>query len=400
MRRFWLLTYASAISKIGNRFLYVAVPWAILQKTSSPFMAMLSLGIQSAPYVVSPLLGGIVDKYDRRQLFVRSEIAQGASVALIPWLLAANMLPLVFVALIVLGLGSVISTLTSDYGLIPALVAKEQIDWAYSRYSSVIEGSRFVGPAIAGFVIAALGSSWALWIDALTFLCTALAGLFIPATARVAETRGMRVLLKEGVAAFARYRSIQRLTGALTIYNLGVGSLFALMVAVAQKDWAWDVQVIGSALSFGAAASMVGANLTMRIYGDKPIERRIGLWLAICAVGSLPLIVGSPWAALAGYYIICFGEGGMNVTTMTYRQKIIDPAFAGRVNAIVRMFISTAVSISAIILGWLGSLDHALLQFLPICAGTAMAWMAWRHWSAAEVQAAPADGQLAAPENG
>ncbi|MFG2294923.1 MFS transporter [Streptomyces sp. NPDC048603] len=377
MRAFWLLTGASAVSTVGNTFLYIAIPWALLESTDSSLLAVLSVAAQTAPYLAAPFLGTFIDRYDRRALFAAGELIQGASVALVPLLLAYQQVAAVFVALFVLGLANVVSDVAGDYGLIPALVPRERLDQASSQFTSILLVARFVGPALAGFTIAGIGTTWALEIDAATFVLTALTVVFMPKAEPQAVTASLSAMLKEGIAYFRARPDLRRLTFAVALYNLGAGALEPTLLTVGGDHWDWSPTALGAAVSCGAVAAALGAWLSPRALSGDNRHRQIALWLAVAAVGSLGLLVSAPLAVVAGFCVLCFGEGGVNAATMAYRQQEIPDELSGRVNAVIRTFITGAVPVSALMLGLTVNLTGSLQVFFPVSAAALLAVAVW-----------------------
>jgi MFS family permease len=365
MRSFWLLTGATSVSMAGNTFLYIAVPWALLESTNSSLLAVLSLAAQAAPYLAGPFLGAFIDRYDRRWTFAIGELVQCASVALIPLLLAVGAVPAVFAALFVMGLAKVVSDVVADYGIIPTLVPPDRLDKASGWFNSCQLVARFAGPALAGLVIAAVGPGWALEIDAVTFLLTFLTAFFMPHQERADSSSSITSMLRAGVAYFRSRPDLVRLTCAVALYTLGA------------EHWNWSSAAMGVAVSCGAVAAALGAWLSPHALAGRSRHRRIAAWLAIAAAGSLVLLVGTPIVVVAGFCLLCLGEGGGNAATMAYRQAEIPRALAGRVNAIIRTVVIGAVPVSALLLGLVVNLTGSAVIFLPVAATAVASVAVW-----------------------
>jgi MFS family permease len=379
MRSFWLLTGATAVSTAGNTFLYLAVPWALVNSTGSSLLAVLSLAAQTAPYLAAPFLGAFIDRYYHRFLFAACELIQGACVALIPLLLAIHNIGMVFVALCVMGLAKVVSDVAGDYGLIPALVPRERLDQASSWFNSVQLTARFAGPAVAGLTISAVGPGWALEIDAATFLFTALTVFFLPKVGkRRKDGTSLTALLREGVAYFRSRPDLKRLTMAVALYNLGAGALEVTLLTVGADQWTWSATALGVAVACGAVAAALGSWLSPTVLaGDARRHHRISMWLGVAALGSLGLLFSAPLAVVLGFCVLCFGEGGVNATTMAYRQHEIPSELSGRVNAVIRMFMTGAVPVSALLLGLTANLSGSLQVFFPVTVTALLAASLW-----------------------
>ncbi|MFJ1706983.1 MFS transporter [Kitasatospora sp. NPDC088346] len=377
MKSFWLLTGATAVSTAGNTFLYLAVPWALVESTHSTLPAVLSLAAQTVPYLAAPFLGAAIDRYDRRLLFAAGEVVQGVCVALIPLLLAVHAVAAVFPVLFVMGLAKVVSDVAGDYGLLPALVPRERLDQASGWFNSAQLTARFAGPALAGAVIAGVGPGPALEIDAATFLLTALTVLFMPAPEPAGPRTALGAMLREGAAYFRSRPDLQRLTLAVALYNLGAGALEPTLLTVGATQWHWSSSALGAAVSCGAVAAAAGAWLSPKVPAPGRRHHRIAFWLAVAALGSLVLLVSAPLAVVAGFCVLCLGEGGVNATTMAYRQREIPRELAGRVNAVIRTFMTGAVPVSALLLGLTANLTGSVRIFLPVTATALLGALVW-----------------------
>lgn len=377
LRKFWLLTSAASVSELGNTFLYLAMPWTILAATGSPVLAALSLGVQYLPFVISPALGTLIDGYERRRVFFLSELLQGVLVATIPLLLMAGQIELILFVLLIAGCGTVVSNLTSDFSLLPMLVPADRVTEAYSKYAATTELARCAGPAVAGFVLAAFGGYWALWIDAATFLLTALVATALPKGEKPTVERGFWRMQVEGFRAFRRLPGIPRLTAALSLHNLGAGAVPTVMLLLVAGTWGWSSGWAGIVIAAGAGGSAIGAWLAGKVWLDRSPERRIGLWFTVCALACTALLL--PWPALvvAGFCALMAGEGGMNVTTNEYRFRAIPDEVAGRTNAVMRAPILGAAALSSVLLGWSVSLPDHVLRFAPALLTSALAAVLW-----------------------
>lgn len=377
MRRFWALTAAAAVSKLGNTFLNLAAPWAVLEHTHSAVLAALSLGVQYLPYIFSIPVGALIDRFDRRLVYSGSEILQGLAVAACPPLLASGHILLVLPLLLLVGCGSVVSSITSDFSLVPSVSPPDRLAQAYSHYTIALSLGRCLGPALAGTVTAVVGVSGALWIDAATFLATAGVALSLPRQTGRPATRGFGRMLAEGFATFRRLPGVPHLTAALAFYNLGAGAIPTILVVLAKNEWHWSAYAAGLVLTAGAAGNALGAWLGPRRPAGLPLERRIGRWLTLASVAGLVLLLPGAVPALAGFVFLMIAEGAINVSTNELRATLIPAELVGRVNAIMRTAIITAGALSAFVLGGTVSLNPSALHLAPIFAGAALSVAAW-----------------------
>jgi len=378
MTQFWILTLASATSKMGNTFLRLAVPIVIFQSTGSPTAAIATVAIENLPNLAGPWLGALVDRFPRRTVFAVSELSQAAVVAILPILLHNSWIVAIYGCLLLLGTGSVISNLTSEFSLIPSLANPGRVGRAYAQYNFAVESARFIGPFIGGVLMVAVTVDFALWVDAATFVLTATVvwQLRVGLEALVPEL-GLIASFKAGWSHFVKLPEIRRLTVSLTVYNLGVGAIATVLIAIGASTWSWSPVVTGFVISAGAIASAVGSALGDRLATAWSWRRRIGFWMAISAASSLLLIPASPILAATAFVLMSFAAGPMNVATMALRHEQIDPAYIGRVNAIVRAFIMGAIPVSALLLGATSAAALHILIFAPVVIGSVLAVVSW-----------------------
>ncbi|MFG2434642.1 MFS transporter [Streptomyces sp. NPDC048508] len=95
------------------------------------------------------------------------------------------------------------------------------------------------------------------------------------------------------------------------------------------------------------------------------------------ALGAIGLLMPAPLAMVASFAVLSFGEGGVNATTIAYRQREIPSEFAGRVNTIIRTFVTGAIPISALALGATASHAGTGWTFAPATAACLAAVTLW-----------------------
>ncbi|HEX6817431.1 MAG TPA: MFS transporter, partial [Ktedonobacterales bacterium] len=184
---------ANAVSQTGDMLTFLAVPWFVLQTTGSIAQTGITTFFTFASVGLSALFGGaFIDRLGFQRASVVSDLASMLGVALIPLLYATVGLP--FWALLVLVfLAGLLTTpgQTARYALVPDLaqLAHARIERVTAARDSVTRLSRFVGAPLAGVLIAIIGTSNLLWIDAATFAVSALViGLAVPVQMPVRST--------------------------------------------------------------------------------------------------------------------------------------------------------------------------------------------------------------------
>jgi MFS family permease len=279
------LLAANAVSMSGNVAALVAIPWFVLQTTGSAARTGVIAAAGLVPVVISGLMGGaLVDRLGYRRTSVLADLASSGAVAAIPLLHLT--LGLEFWQLVVLVfLGGLLDApgVTARSSLLPDVAA--QAGWSLERASgtaaAVERASRLAGAPLAGVLIAIVGATSVLWIDAASFLVSAsLIAIGIPRAAgsvtRGDPTTDYLAELHEGFRFLRADRTLFALVAVLTLTNmLDAVSMVAMPV--------YAEQVYGSALSLGLMTAVVGAGsvigaLVFSAIGERASRRRIFTW--------------------------------------------------------------------------------------------------------------------------
>ncbi|MDP9266319.1 MAG: MFS transporter, partial [Chloroflexota bacterium] len=170
---------ADAISMAGNAAALVAIPWYVLQTTGSPSKTGITAAAAIVPVIISGVVGGAyVDRLGYRRASIVADLASFAAVAAIPLLHATVGLAFWQLVLLVF-LGALLDApgVTARASMLPDIAAPA--GWSLERVSgaaaAVNRASRLAGAPVAGLLIAFVGPTNVLWIDAATFVFSAAA---------------------------------------------------------------------------------------------------------------------------------------------------------------------------------------------------------------------------------
>lgn len=375
--RYWTLNVSSFVSTVGNSFLYVAMPLALLQTTGSTGLAIMSLAAQTAPYLLSPLLGPFLDRYQQRFCFLAGELLQAvAVVACIPLLQGGNVIS-VYAALTLFGLGRAASDISSNYGLLPLLVKQGALERATAVFSALQLVARFIGPGLAGIVVEAAGYAWALTIDGVSFGITCFVAFLMPASRRSSGSESVVRLFAEGFRYFSRHRRLVWFTISVSLYNFGAGALEPSLISLGKGAWGWTAGAIGSAVGFGALFAAVGAWLSPRVFQNSNLTKVIGHWYTLSCLGALFLITPNPYIVLLAFAMLSLGEGGVNAATVAYRQQNVPAEVSGRVNSIIRAFVTGAIPLASLMMGYSLGQNVSEIGLWPAPLAAVIGRLAW-----------------------
>jgi MFS family permease len=252
---------AEVVSSIGSSMTVLALPWFVLVATGSATKLGLVLGIGSIPFVTLPLpAGALIARIGARQTMVIADAARLPLLTAIPALysLGALSFPLL-VVLVALTNVFLAAHMPAQRLILPEVVGDEES--VVARVNAYLDGAQtaapLVGPALAGVLIAALGASNVLYVDAATFGVAAIAvGLFVPRRKPVTETE------ERGLLTGVRYVLRSRLLVALCITMLTMEFFFTLWMTTlpvfAYSDYDRNSRIAGVFYAAMGAGALLG----------------------------------------------------------------------------------------------------------------------------------------------
>ncbi|HEY6962166.1 MAG TPA: MFS transporter [Gaiellaceae bacterium] len=260
------LTTAELVSQLGSQLSALALPWFVLATTHSSTRMGLVFAIELVPFVLFGLhAGSVVDRLGPRTTMLLSDLGRAPLIALIPFLKEVGGLSFAII-LVVAFLHGLLSTayFTCQRTAIPAIVGNDE--QRIARANSLVEGATnvtsFAGPALAGILIAAVGATNVMWIDAASYLVSvALIGLFVRVVREVHESdepSGIRA----GLAYIARDRFVRRAILSPLLFGAAFPLVFASFPVVAFTDYHRNPRVAGLLFAAYGGGSVVGSVAT------------------------------------------------------------------------------------------------------------------------------------------
>ncbi len=341
-RYFRLLWMGNSVSWLGDQFYLVALPWLILQLTGSAVALGTVMMAAAIPRAALMLIGGVAtDRVSGRRIMIVTAWLRTLLVAALAALVWTSSLRLwnLYVLAFLFGVADAFYAPASQT-LLPSLLKPEQLPAANSVSQSTLQIATLVGPAPAALVVKALGSAWAFFIDAVSFLFIIGALWKLPdPPARLprAARPSMWTSVQEGlgyVASDVALRSL--LTVAAMINFCTVGPMSVGLAWIAKQRF-------GTPLAFGLLTSAVagGTLAGMMLAGLRKQRRRGRLLLVVsAAVGSSVAVVGIVhrlWIMAALLFAMAATAGFLNIQLVSWIQQRVDRAVLGRVMSVLML---------------------------------------------------------------
>jgi MFS family permease len=369
----YALYVADAISLGGNAVAQLAIPWFVLTTTGSPTYTALAVFFTFLPIVLAGFLGGVVvDRLGFRKTSIAADLASSAAVAAIPLLYATvgvdlwQLMALVFLGALLDAPGS-----TARAALLPDLAegAGMRLERASGIRSGIQQGAQLVGAPLGGVLIATLGATNALWVNAGSFLVSAaLVGVFVAAPAKDDATGGGGFLgeLRDGLRFVWDQRLLRALVLTVLVTNLLDAPLPVVMAVFAEAEYGSAAELGlmygvfgGTALVGSLAYGWIGHRLPRRrtflvCFATIPV-----MYLVLATLPSLPV-------ALLALAFVGLAAGPLNPLIFTVTAEIVPSELRGRVFGAVRAGAWAAIPLGILVGGALVETIGVSATFLAI----------------------------------
>ena len=370
---------------LGNELALVAIPLFVLHTTGSAAKTGLAMGGTALALALAFFIGPLVDRLGFKRTSILADILSGATVAAIPLLYLTIGLPFWgLVALVFLGALFDTPGITARNSFIPDLarLADTPVERANGARGATHNAATLVGPALGAGLVAAVGSSVVLLLDAVTFVVSAiLVAAFIPlAGARSGASDGGSEDSAETGGGYTRelvegLRFVRRdgLVFAIVLTVAAVNFLVAPLAAVILPVYA--TRVLDSTLALGLMLSGFGAgalagSLLYGAFGHR-LPRRATFIGSLFLLG-LPLWIvaatESLIVAVVAFVVVGLAFGPGNPLIFTVAQERAPRELCGRVFGTVTAIGAIAAPLGMVLSGQLVELAGVKVTLLGITA--------------------------------
>lgn len=356
VRNYRLWFAGALVSNTGAWMQRIAQDWLVLtQLTDEDATAVgITVALNFAPQLLLlPLTGVVADRFDRRTILFITQISMAALGLGLGILTLTGVVELwmVFVFAGLLGLVSAFDAPVRQ-AFVSELVPPANLTNAVSLNSAAFNGARLVGPAVAGLLVAAVGSGWVFVINAASFVGVLAALALLRTSEFQVFTRPKRTnALREGIRYVRRRPDIVLVL--VMVFLMGTfGFNFSVFLAtMARIEYDQDASVFGILSSVLAIGSLAGALLAAR--RERPRLRTI----ALAAVGFGLTLGGAAVAPnIYAFGAVLVLTGFCALTMMTtanaYVQTTTRPSMRGRVMALYLAIFLGGTPLGAPVVGY------------------------------------------------
>jgi MFS family permease len=286
------LLVAEVVSSLGSQMTFLALPWFVLVTTGSAAKMGIVLAVELLPVALLGIPSGtLVARIGARQTMLIGDAARFPIMAAIPLLHSAGLLsfPVLLVAVFLIGC-FLAPYFASQRLILPELVGEDER--VVAQANAIVEGAQrttaLLGPALAGVLIAAIGATNVLYIDACTFLFAALTiALFVPRRPPLPQTAESGGVFA-GLRFLARDPLLRPLSVTALFLNMFGQMLAASLPVLAYEQYGGSSRIAGLFFAAFGAGAVLGSVLAVKLV---PRYDPIRLGAAALVALTLPLFL-------------------------------------------------------------------------------------------------------------
>lgn len=384
-RNFRLLWIGEGVSLLGDQFYLIAMPWLVLQLTGSALAMGTVLALAGIPRALFMLVGGaLTDRFSPRSVMLASNLIRMILVGLLAVLVLDGEVALwmLYAFALLFGLGDAFFY-PAQTAIVPKLVKNQGLQSANALMQGTMQVSLFAGPALAGAIIALLGSAQApdispvnnlgiglaFGFDALTFLISALTLRLMRVPSSVgsnqlqSDENSLIASIREGLSVVWNDAALRAFFVMIALANLLVNGPISVGIPVlADTRFPEGAAAFGILMSAFGGGSLLGTLLAGAL--PRPPARSMGVVLGVIWSGlglgilALGLIASTPLAALVTG-LMGVADGYVVILFITWLQRRTPEALLGRMMSLLMFASAGLLPLSNLLTGALINLNVA-----------------------------------------
>ena len=381
-RNFQLFFFGQGISVIGNWMTKLATSWLVYRLTHSVLLlGVVSFAGQFVSFALGPFAGVWVERLNRRKLLVWTQAAAAIQSLGLAALTLAHVITLWEIILLTAmqGLINSLDMPGRQSFLVQMVDDRADLSNAIAINSSMANGARLVGPAIAGLVIAAFGEGWCFLIDGLSYLPVIASLLAMRLQFRPAQLIKTTMLqqMREGwdfVRNFPPIRTILLLFSVVSLMGYPYSTLLPIFAGQVLHGGPHTLGWLTAASGVGALTS--GISLTLR---KSPAKLTYMIAIAASLFGVSLILFGLSrwiWLSIPLMFFVGFGMLQSVSASNTVIQTLVPEDKRGRVMGYYTMAFVGSAPFGSLLSGslahWIGAPVTVMLTGSCVLVGAVL----------------------------
>ncbi|HEV2272841.1 MAG TPA: MFS transporter [Acidobacteriaceae bacterium] len=382
-RNFRLFVAGQSVSLIGTWMTRVATSWLVYRLTGSALLlGVVGFAGQIPTFLLAPFAGVWVDRLDRRQVLVWTQVLAAVQSLVLAALTLSRRVTIheILVLSAFQGLINAFDMPGRQAFLVQMVKDREHLGNAIAINSSMVNVARLVGPSLAGLVIAGFGEGYCFLVDGISYFAV-IASLLVMQVggSPVRHSAAMMEQLKEGwtyVSGFVPVRTILLLFALVSLTGMPYTVLMPIFASQVLHGGPHTLGFLMGASGVGALVSAMSLAARKSVLG---LGRMIPISSAIFGLGLISLgLSTSFWLSITLMLVTGFGMMQGMASSNTIIQTVVPEDKRGRVMSYYTMAFVGMAPFGSLLAGtmahWLGAPRTVMITGSIVIAGSA--WFA------------------------
>jgi MFS family permease len=358
-RNYKLYFSGQSISLIGTWMTRIATSWLVYRLTGSAAMlGFVSFAGQIPSFLIAPFAGVLIDRMDRRTVLLCTQTLAAVQSLALAWLTLTGRItiPELLWLSVLQGIINAFDMPGRQAALVLMVDDKSQLQSAIALNSSMVNGARLIGPAIAGVIIAGFGEGWCFAIDGFSYFAVIVSLLMMHLRPGVARRAAVSMVdqLKEGWAYVSGFRPVRTILLLFALISLMGIPYIVLLPMFAKNVLGGGAHTLGFLSAASGVGALIGAIFLALRRSVKGLVRLIQVSAAAFGVGLLLLGASHTlWLSLLVMPIVGFGMMQGIAASNTVIQTIVPEDKRARVMSYYTMAFMGMAPFGSLLAGWM-----------------------------------------------
>jgi len=374
-RNYRLFFVGQSVSLTGTWMQQVALGWLVYRLTGSVLLlGVVGFASQIPSLFLGPIAGALADRHDRRSLLIATQACALFQAGALAFLVLRGEVEVVHIVALsgVLGVVNAFDMPIRHAFVADLIERKEDFGNAIALNSFMFNGTRLIGPTLAGLIVAAAGEGICFLINSLSYLAV-IVSLVLMTTRKTRIGRRSHVLqeLKEGFVYTFRSPPIRAVIALIAVFSL-VGMPYGVLMPVFARDilggGAHTLGFLTSAVGLGALGGAVFLASRPSLRG---IGRTIARMAALFGLGIIAFSLSrSLWLSLSLLLVTGFGAMVLLAAGNTVVQTLVEDDKRGRVMSLYTSAFMGMIPFGCLLAGFFAQrigADRAMLIGGSVC---------------------------------
>ena len=341
-RNFQLFFAGQLVSLIGTWMQTIAESWLVYRLTgSSLLLGTIAFAAQIPVFLLAAFGGTFADRHNRHRVIVATQCSAMCLASAYAWLTLSNRIQIweIFVLAALLGVVNAFD-IPARQSFIVEMVGRDDLMNAIALNSSMFNGARIVGPAIAGILVASIGEGWCFLANAVSYIAV-IGGLLLMKVEKPERMVSRKSTIENVIEGFRFAREAAPVKALLML--VGLVSLVGMPYAVLMPIFA-DQILHGGARGMGLlmGATGVGALIGALTLAAKRGLKGLGKWVAVSSISFGVALIAFAFSKIFWLSAVLLIPVGLSMminmaSCNTLIQSMVPDQLRGRVMALYSM---------------------------------------------------------------